>query len=154
MSLTRWDPFTDMLSLRDAMDQLFEESFIVPRTRRTRNGNGNGSNVFYQLPVDVRETEEAFVVEAIVPGLSRDDLSIEFQNGQLSISGEVAMPENPGTYHLRERWAGKFHRSLRFPTLVDADNIEATLEQGVLTLTLPKAEAAKPRRIEVKSSGN
>jgi HSP20 family protein len=149
MSLTRWDPFSEMLTLRDAMDRLFEESFVLPRHAR---GSSNGANILYQLPVDVREVEDAYIVEAVVPGVAREAIEIEFQNGQLAISGELPMMENPGTYHLRERWAGKFYRSLRLPSQIDPNKIEASLEHGVLTLTLPKSEETKPRRIQVKNS--
>lgn len=148
MSLTRWDPFEDMLSLRDAMNQLFEESFIRPR----RLVGGNGSR-FYRLPVDVYETPEEFAIEAVIPGLAENEINIEFQNGNLIISGEMPATEHENaTYHLRERWYGTFRRVLTLPGSVDADNIEATLDHGILTVHVPKAEEAKPRRIAVKTT--
>lgn len=148
MSLTRWDPFEEMVNLRDAMNQLFEESFI-PRNRPY----GRDGGTLYRLPVDVYETGDEFVVEAVVPGLTQDQLNIEYQEGRLIISGEVpATAHEDVTYHLRERWFGTFRRAITFPSNIDPDNIDATLEHGVLSIYLPKAEEAKTRQIPVKTT--
>ncbi len=148
MTLARWDPFREMVSLRDAMDRLFEESFILPR----RLFGDVWSSTVYQLPVDVYETGDEYVVEAVIPGIPVDKINIEFQNGALTISGEVPRTEHEGaTYHLRERWYGRFQRTLTFPTAVDADKIEATLENGVLRVHLPKTAEARPKQIRVKA---
>ncbi|MDQ7031039.1 MAG: Hsp20/alpha crystallin family protein [Ardenticatenia bacterium] len=148
MTLARWDPFREMVSLRDAMDRLFEESFILPR----RLFGEVWSGMVYQLPVDVYETADEYVVEAVIPGIPVDKINIEFQEGALTISGEVPRVEPEGaTYHLRERWYGRFQRTLTFPTAVDADKIEATLENGVLRVHLPKTAEARPKQIRVKA---
>lgn len=145
MSLSRWDPFDELLSLRDAMDQLFEQSFVRPR----RVSGENGSRI-YRLPVDVYETADEFVVEAVVPGVPVDQIEIEFDQGTLTITGEIPIREaDSATYHLRERWHGRFRRALSLPGAIDADAVEATVENGVLSVYLPKVEEAKPRQIPV-----
>lgn len=145
MSLSRWDPFDEILSLRDAMDQLFEQSFVRPR----RQSGENGSRL-YKLPVDVYETPDEFVVEAVVPGIPVEHVDIEFDNGTLTITGEIPVREADSvTYYLRERWHGRFRRVLSLPGTIDADAIEATAENGVLSVYLPKVEEAKPRHIPV-----
>lgn len=105
------------------------------------------------LALDVVENEDAYMVKASLPGVSPDDVEILFEDKVLSIKGEVQAEEEAEgeTYHIRERRSGSFSRSLRFPVDVDADAIEATYEHGVLTLSVPKAEAVKPKRIEVKA---
>ncbi len=144
--LNRWDPFREMMTLRDAMNRLLEESFVAPTNRTV-------AETIYRLPVDVWETPDAFVVQAVVPGLSHEDIDIEYSDGSLVISGEIPFVEHENaTYHLRERWYGKFQRVLTFPAPIDADKIEAELENGILTITLPKTEDVKPRRITVKSA--
>lgn len=148
MSLTRRQSFEDMASLREAMDQLFDEAFTVRAPRRTRP-NG-GARTTYRLPVDVYETADEFVVEAIIPGVDQDEIILEFEDGNLIVSGKVpARTNESATYHLRERWHGHFERTLAFPTEIEADIIEATLENGVLVIRLPKTAAAKPRQIPV-----
>lgn len=148
MSLTRRQSFEDMASLREAMDHLFDEAFTIPATRHS--GKHSRARTTYRLPVDVYETANEFVVEAVVPGVAEDDVILEFEDGNLVVSGEVpTIRHESATYHLRERWHGHFERTLAFPTEIDADEIEATLEKGVLTIRLPKTAAAKPRQIPV-----
>ncbi|MBI2941124.1 MAG: Hsp20/alpha crystallin family protein [Chloroflexi bacterium] len=143
--LTRYDPFREALSLRDAMDRLFQESFIRPGGWMP-GIDGAG------VPVDVQETEDAYVVTASLPGWKPESISIAVQNGILTISGEHApaeQNEKGKVYHVRERVTASFSRSFTFPAPVDADKAEARYENGVLTLRLPKAERAKPRRIKL-----
>lgn len=148
MSLTRRQPFEDMTSLREAMDQLFDETFTIRGPRRTRRA---GAATTYRLPVDVYETADEFVVEAVVPGVQEDEITLEFEDGTLLISGEIpSITHESATYHLRERWHGHFERALAFPTEIDASDVEATLENGVLAVQLPKTAAVKPRQIPVK----
>ncbi len=104
-------------------------------------------------PVNVWEDAEAFHVEAELPGLTRDQVQVSVTNrNQLTLQGE-RLPEEPnnGRWHRRERGFGRFRRLLELPLPVDADKVEATLEDGLLHLTLPKAEEARPRRIAVKA---
>ena len=140
---------SDFVSLRDAMDRLFNESF-VPGTR-----GATGSSVF---PLDVYATEEAMTILAAVPGIDPSALDISIEKGQVTIKGEVpdvASSEEGrnATWYLHELPRGEFQRSLSVPFEVDAGKAEATFENGMLRLTLPKAETARPRQIKVRVAG-
>ncbi len=147
-TIARWEPFRDMVSLRGAMDRLFDDAF---QSMTARNG-GNGNNMF-ALALDVSENENEFVIKAAVPGIAEDDLEIIFNNHVLTITGEFkADEEEEGTrYHLRERRYGKFSRSLTLPAAVKEEGIEATFDNGILTIHVPKAEEAKPKHISIRS---
>ena len=143
-NITRWDPIRDMISMRQAMDRLLEEAFA--RGTETR---GTGA---WLLPMDAYITDDAIVIRADVPGLSPDDLEITLEGDTLSIRGEIKREEaNDRKYVLLERPTGKFERTLTIGTPIDHDKVEASFKNGVLTLTLPKAEAVKPRQITVKA---
>ncbi len=144
MAIERWDPFRDVVSLRDAMNSLLQESFVRPGGASAAGGSAT-------LPVDVAETENEFVVKASLPGLKPEDVQITVHGDTLTIRGETqAEEEKKGeTWHLRERRYGSFQRSLSFGTPVDSDKADARFENGQLTLTLPKSEAAKPKQIKV-----
>jgi HSP20 family protein len=128
------------------MDRLFEESFVRPRMGRILPG-GNGT-----LAVDMHETDDNVVVKAAIPGLDPDDLEITVTGDTLTIEGETEAEEEieEENYICRERHYGVFSRSLAIPTSIKADEATAAYEKGILTLTLPKAEEAKPKAIEVK----
>lgn len=147
MAIERFDPFREAVSLSDAMNSLFRESFIRP-------GNGPLAGVGAGLPLDVKESENEFVVRASLPGVKPDEVQITVHGDVLVIRGETkAEEEKKGeTWHLRERRHGSFQRSLSLATAIDADKARAQFEHGVLTLTLPKAEAAKPKQIKVGSA--
>lgn len=103
------------------------------------------------VPVDVKETDEAYFLSALLPGVQADDLDIEILKDQITLRGEFKhAEEDENTYLLRERPVGKFERTLRFADPLNADGSEANLKDGVLTLTLPKAEEARPKNIKVK----
>ncbi len=142
--LVRWDPFREAMSLREAMDRLFEDSFVRPLSWFMPV---NGASV---LPLDMFETDEEVVVRASVPGVDPKDIDISVTGDVLTIQG--TMPEDQeGNYYLRERRCGAFRRSISLPVPVDTDKAKAEYEHGVLTLTLPKAEEAKPKAIQVKA---
>jgi HSP20 family protein len=145
MAIQRWDPFTEMISLRDAMDSLLQESFIRPGNALADGGRAAG------FPLDVRETADEFVVTASLPGIRPEDVQITAHGDTLTISGETkAEQEKKGEHwHLRERRFGSFRRSLTLSTPIDADKAQSRFEHGVLTLTLPKSEQAKPKQIKV-----
>jgi HSP20 family protein len=126
------------------IDRIFEDW--------TRALNSNGSNGF-ALALDVHETEEAYQISADVPGVNSENIDIRLQDDVLTISAEnkSETEEKNGNALLKERRYGKFSRSLRFPVHVKNDAVEANFENGVLTVTVPKAEEVKPRRIEVKA---
>lgn len=140
-----WDPFSEMLSLRDAMGQLIEGSFVRP-------GIGYaGAQAGYSFPINVHGTADELKIEALLPGVSQEDVNVDIDRGVLTITAkrhgaEVAKGEQ---WHLREFNPGQFARSLSLPFPVEVEQVSATFTNGVLTLTLPKAEAAKPRRIQI-----
>jgi HSP20 family protein len=148
MGLIRWAPYRDMISLREAMDRMFEDGFVRDGSLpRDRNG-------LMSLALDVVETDDDLMVKATLPGIKAEDVDITIDNGMLTIQGEAQEEhtEEGERYHLRERRYGAFCRSVALPVGVDADKAKAEFENGVLTLTLPKTEEAKPKRITVKSS--
>jgi HSP20 family protein len=155
-NIMRWEPLNDVVSLRDAMDRLFEESFITPRFfAPLREG------VMGTLPLDVVETENDVVVKASVPGLKPEDIEVTVVGDTLTIKGETKAEkkEEKSNYLLQERRFGSFQRAISLPVAVQSDKAQADFENGVLTLTLPKAEEVKPKQIKVNmknviNSGN
>jgi len=147
MTVARWTPWREMMTLREAMDRLFEESFVHP----TR-GWGEGSRKRpFRLPLDVYTTPEEIVIAASLPGLTPDEVDIVIEGDALTIRGELRPPLENVEYLFQERPYGTFSRTLTLNVPVDADKAEAVFENGVLTLTLPKAEETKPKVIAVKS---
>jgi len=145
--LQQWEPFRELVSLREAMDRLFEESFVRPErwtARRRREGT--------VLPLDVYSTPDELVVLASVPGIKPDEVEITIEGDTLTIRGEIKPPAENVDYLMQEREYGPFHRTLLLNVPVQADKAEATFTNGVLTLTIPKAEKIKPKPIKVKTS--
>jgi HSP20 family protein len=137
------------MSLRHMMDRMFEDAFVMPR-------NGGGAESWGGPSVDVYEnSNDALVVEAYVPGVSPDSIDVQVERGVLTIRGTAEAEETPSDRHylLREHRTGRFTRSLQLPTSYTADPSEASYQQGVLRLIFPKAEEAKPRRIQVNTGG-
>ncbi len=145
--LVRWEPFRDLVSLQEAMNRLFEESFVQPRGGWP-NMVGMGS-----LAVDMYETDDAIIVKTAVPGVKPEDLDVSIVGDTLTIRGETKAEGEirKENYIRRERRCGSFCRSLAVPLSVIADEAEAEFENGILTLTLPKAEEVKPKAIKVKA---
>ena len=144
--LTRWDPFRDMLSMRRAMDRLFDRA-LEPSWSETPA---------WDLALDVVENKDEFLVKASLPGINPDDLEITFTDNVLTIKGETKEDKEvkEEQYHLRERRQGMFSRSISLPNRVKSDAIEASYDAGVLTLKLPKIEEVKPKRIAINISGS
>jgi HSP20 family protein len=150
-NLVRWDPFGEMVSLRQAMDELFENALIGTPGRQS----GTQQPSSWGLPLDVTENEDNYVVKASIPGIDPNDLDITVLENTLTIKGELK-DENENKderYHVRERRWGSFSRSVTLPTAVKPDAVQAEYNQGVLKLTLPKTEEVKPRRIQIKTNG-
>jgi len=147
--LTRWDPFREIVGMRQQMDRMLNDWLS------TTGELGGDSGGWQRLPLDVSEKDDAYIVRASVAGIKPEELEINVQNNMLTIQGETKSEEEhqDDRWHLRERRFGKFQRSIGLPSNVDPDQIDATYENGVLTLTLPKSEEAKPRRISVQSNG-
>lgn len=147
MALERWDPFREAVSLRDAVNSLLQESFVRP-------GGVSPQGAPAPLPLDVCETENDFVVKAALPGVKPEDVQITVHGETLTIRGEnKAEEERKGEHwHLRERRFGTFQRAVALNSPVDVEKSRAQFEHGVLTLTLPKAEAARPRQIKISGA--
>jgi HSP20 family protein len=145
-TMIRWNPFGEMARMRGEIDRLFEDAFNAPVSKWDRSS-------VWGFPLDVTEADEVFTVKAAVPGMNPDDLDITITDNVLTIKGETQSDETreDEKVHLRERRFGSFMRSISLPVPVESDNVEATYENGVLTLQIPKAEAVKPKRIAVKS---
>jgi HSP20 family protein len=146
-NITRFDPLGEMVTLRQAMDRLFEDSFVSPLTLRTYNGEGTSP------ALDVHQTADEIVVTAALPGMKAEDVDITITGQTLSIRGEFKADEKieRDQYLYRERRYGTFHRQLQLPVRVQGDAATASFQDGVLTLTIPKAEEMKPRQIQVKA---
>lgn len=131
-------------------EELFNEPFFAVAPFRL-NGSGRPTTEAGNLPLDITETDRDLIVTATVPGFTRDQVSIEVADGVLRIAAEQAQEseERNEKYHRRERRTGALTRMLRLPTQVQEDKAQATLKDGVLTLTLPKLEKPQPRKIAV-----
>ena len=149
--LVRWEPFRDMMTLRDAMGQLFEESMV----RRSPFGVWPfGRREDAATPaVDMYETEGEVMVKASLPGLKPEEVDITITGNALEIRGETKeeTEEKRGDYYYKERSFGTFQRSLTLPVEIKADEAEAAFENGVLTLKMPKAEQAKAKQIKIQA---
>ncbi|MDY7040210.1 MAG: Hsp20/alpha crystallin family protein [Chloroflexota bacterium] len=145
-SIVRWQPFEDLVSLRDAMDRLFEESVIRPRAWMVPFDGG--------LAVDVYETEDNVIVEASLPGVKPEEIDVSITGDVLTIKGETKAEKEvkEERYVRRERRYGSFCRSVSLPTGLKGEETEAEFENGILKLTVPKAEEVKPKVIKVKAS--
>ncbi|HPF40250.1 MAG TPA: Hsp20/alpha crystallin family protein [Phycisphaerae bacterium] len=144
MLLNRLTPTNSLGRLTRDMDRLFDEVFRVSRAPCSRPAGFPALNVW--------EDGDAFVVEAEVPGLTLEQLSVDVLGAELTIAGERRSAATEiTTIHRRERGAGAFQRTLTLPTEINAEAVSADLKNGVLTIRLPKAETAKVRRIEVRA---
>jgi HSP20 family protein len=140
----RPSPFGELMSLRRAVDRLFDENFY-------RGSADDGPTGDLLLPLDVTTTRDALLVEAALPGVRPDEVDITVENGTLTITGRTAdpQPEEGASQLVREIRRGQFSRSVTLPTGLEPDEAEATFENGVLRLRIPKAEQTKPRQIRI-----
>ncbi len=146
MTVERWNPFSEMVSLRDAVNSLLQESLVPPSTARPERGATT-----FTLPLDISEAENDFVVTASMPGIKPEDVQTTVLGDTFTIRGESkADVEQKGhNWLVRERRAGSFQRSVNLGTPINADKATAQFENGVLTLTLPKSEQARPKQINI-----
>lgn len=148
MAMELWDPYNQMMSLREAMDRLLQDTFVRPSV-------GWQSAERNRLALDVREEENDYKVEASLPGVKPEDVQIQVTGDTVTIRGDMREEREQkqgGNVLLHERRAGSYTRTFTLPMPIDADHAAAHFEHGVLTLTLPKAEQARPRRIQVQSA--
>ena len=149
MNLVRWEPFRELISLRQAMDRLFEESFVRPSRALALVGDG------IQPPIDMYQTPSEVVVKTSVPGVKPEDVEVTITDDTLTIKGETKATDEVKRedYLYRERHYGSFTRSIALPHGLKSDKAQATTEDGTLTLTIPKAEDVKSRTIAIKAKG-
>ncbi len=145
MVISRWEPAGGALSLRDAFNHLFDQSVWAPQGQH-RGGFGG------QVPLDVYTEGDGYVVEAALPGLDPDAIEIEMVQGTLTIRGAYPETSTEGRHYVVRQWPrGQFQATVSLPDAGDTSAINATYEHGVLRLMVPKSEAAKPKRIALKS---
>ena len=143
-NLIRWEPAREMMTLREAMDRLFDDAFTRPLS--LRDG--------WTVPaIDMYQTDDEVVVKAALPGIKADEVQINITGEVLTLKGEVRHEEDKKekAWHIHEQRWGSFERSLVLPTEVVADKTKAEFENGILTITLPKAEEVKPKVINIKA---
>ncbi|MBN8654598.1 MAG: Hsp20/alpha crystallin family protein [Anaerolineae bacterium] len=144
-NIIRWEPAREMMTLREAMDRLFDDAFTRPLSL-------SGNN--WSIPaVDMYQTDNEVVVKAALPGIKADEVQINVTGEVLTLKGETKQENETKekAYHIREQRWGTFERSIILPTEVVADKAKADFENGVLTITLPKAEEVKPKTISIKT---
>ena len=145
MAIIRWDPFKDLLTLREKMNRLFEETFT---------GRGEEKDLIsgtWTPSVDIYETENALVLTAEVPGIKGDDIEIKIEDNTLILQGQRKFEKETKeeNYHRIERSYGSFYRSFTLPNSVDQDKIQAEHENGILKITMPKKPELKPKKVKV-----
>ena len=149
MNLVRWEPFPELMSLRQAMDRMLEDSFIHPSRVPGISGQATA------IPIDMYQTPNEVMIKATLPGIKPDDVDITITGDTLSIKGETKVEEEikREDYIYHERRYGSFNRTLALPGGLQTDKVAADFEDGILTLTIPKAEEVKPRQIKIKAKG-
>ncbi|HET9481312.1 MAG TPA: Hsp20/alpha crystallin family protein [Candidatus Polarisedimenticolia bacterium] len=146
MSLTRWDPFRDLVSLQERMNRLFEDS--LSRSKTTDQEMAMGA---WTPAVDIYETPEEVVLKADLPGVLQGEIDVQIENSTLTLRGERKFHKETKEedYHRIERSYGHFSRSFQLPGSIDQTRISATHKEGVLEVHLPKREDTRPRQIKV-----
>jgi HSP20 family protein len=147
MTMTGFRPLREFTTLRDAMDRLFEDSFVSPGNWYSVAGNGSSR----YLPIDLYETQDEFVLRAYVPGVVPDGREVNYQQGVLTLRAMTSAPQTDESWrwYVHEIASGEVTRQITLPREIDVDNATSRFENGVLTLTLPKSAEAKPRRINI-----
>lgn len=142
--IIRWEPMRDMITLREAMDHLFDDAFTRPFGSMSR---------LIAPAIDLYQTDDEVVIHATLPGIKADDVQISVTADLLTIKGEFKEKEvsKDKSYHLREQRYGAFERTIGLPAKVVADKAKAEFEDGILTITLPKADEIKPKMITIKA---
>jgi len=142
-TIMRYDPLREALSLRNAMDQLFAQSFVRPNW-------GSSAFVGQDISMDVFETEQGYQVKVLLPGVKPEDLDLSAQQNTLTIKGQFqssVKPDQRVNWLVQEISEGSFERSITFPKPIDADKINTSYEHGVLTISVPISEANRPKKI-------
>lgn len=151
MASIRWEPVTELNTIQNEMNRLFNTFFEQP----TQSVRGNGTTRRWLPPMDLVETPDHYVLRADLPGLSDDDVNVQLEDNVLTLSGERKAEHEPqeGYYRL-ERAFGAFSRSLTLPEGIDPDNVQANFDRGVLEIRIPKPEQKKPKSVQITLGAN
>jgi HSP20 family protein len=151
-TMMRWDPFQDLRSAQDEMAQMSPMLAHALGLHARQQGNERAMTTAWAPALDISERKDAYLVTVELPGLKSEDLDITMEDGLLTIKGErqFTSESSEQQFHRVERRYGAFRRSITLPAQVQADHIEATFDNGVLQIVVPKAEEAKPKRIQVR----
>jgi HSP20 family protein len=146
MTLTKWDPFKDLLTLQDRMNRLFDES-----VRNVKTGDEALSSAIWSPAVDIYETDDEVVVKAELPEVNQKDIDIQIENNTLTLRGERKFNKETKkeNFHRIERSYGTFSRSFTLPGTIDQEKINADYKDGILKISMPKREETKPKQIKV-----
>jgi len=143
----QWDPFKEFCTLQDGMNRLFDD--LLPANRKSEEELHNGT---FSPAVDIFEEDKGITLKAELPGMKKEDVQVEINDGVITLKGERKMEtdEKNNNYHRIERGYGSFHRSFTLPAMVDRSKIKAHYKEGILEVTLPKAEEATLKSIPVE----
>lgn len=146
MTLTKWDPFKDLITLQDRMNRLFDES-----VRNVKPGDEALSSAIWSPAVDIYETDDEVVVKAELPEVNQKDIDIQIENNTLTLRGERKFNKETKkeNFHRIERAYGTFSRSFTLPGTIDQEKISADYKDGILKISMPKREETKPKQIKV-----
>jgi HSP20 family protein len=158
MAMARWDPFRDLMSIQNELNRLFGRTYAGDAGGSGAAGGvggAGGAGGSWLPPLDIYETNDRFVVTLELPGVEPGDVDVSVEDATLAVRGERRFYRevDEDSFHRVERRYGSFGRTLTLPQTADVEGIEASFDKGVLTIEVPKAEAAKPKRIEVKATG-
>lgn len=161
LDITRWDPLQEMMSLREAMNRLLEDSVLLPgralgtTAPETSQLTARGAQTLGAPALDIQDQNDAFLVRASLPGVRPEDLHIEARGNQVMLSGQIREEQETerGNYLLRERRVGQFSRTFTLPSEVNPEAAQATYANGILTLRLPKSETGRSRQIPIHTQG-
>ena len=140
----RWDPFRELEEMQARTQQLLESAWA---------GDGEGGGPAWVPAVDIEETEDAWILEAELPGVKPDNIDVEVRDNELDLTGEIVERERRGILRRRTRRTGRFEFRATLPGPIDPSSIDARAEDGVVTVRVPKPEETRPRRVEVRSGG-
>jgi HSP20 family protein len=150
--MTRWDPFQDLRSAQDEVDQMSPMLAHALGLHTQQQGSGQATTAAWAPALDISERKDAYLVTVELPGVEADDLQVTLEDGLLTIQGErhFAHDSSEQQFHRVERRYGAFRRSITLPAHVMAEGIEASADNGVLQILVPKMEEATPKRIQVR----
>jgi HSP20 family protein len=150
MAIIRWDPFRDVVTLRERMNRMFEDVF----SGRAEEGRDKTTST-WAPSVDIFETEKELVLTAEIPGIDEKDIEIKIEDNTLSLKGERTFEKETKeeNYHRIERSYGSFYRAFTLPNSIDPERIQATHENGVLKITMPKRDELQPRKVKILKAG-